>query len=207
MPIIAASGTLVEGQRDLHGSVPSRYTRVAIVLHWLIAALILFNLALGFFMEGFRPALRFIVVGLHISSGITVLALTVLRLVWRLVHRPPQFAGTMASWERATAHAAHWFMYFLMVAMPLTGWSLISARPPPAGFARIWSVLPLPMIAAISRLGPSVRKVLHPIFVDIHSIGGWIFITLLVLHAGAALKHQFYDKQAELARMGIGQLR
>ena len=183
-----------------------RYTAVAIALHWAIALLILFNLGLGFFMEGFARPLRVTVVGLHISSGITVLALTVFRLVWRLMHRPPQFPANMALWERTTAHAAHRFIYFLMLAMPLSGWSIISARPPPPGLARLWSVFPLPMLHPISQWDPSVRKSAHAAFVEIHSIGGWIFVAVLALHVGAALKHQFHDRQAEFARMGIGRL-
>ena len=69
----------------------ARYTSTAILLHWAIAACILFNLAVGFFMEGLDPDARKVVVGLHISSGMTVLALTAIRIVWRLTHAPPPF--------------------------------------------------------------------------------------------------------------------
>lgn len=109
----------------------NRYTSVAIILHWLIAALILFNFAVGYFMEGLPLPFRFTVVFLHISSGITVLALTVMRVIWRLTHEPPSYSARMKAWERHLAHAVHVFLYAAMVLMPLTGWAIISAHPPP----------------------------------------------------------------------------
>jgi cytochrome b561 len=81
-----------------------RYTSVAIALHWAIALFIAFNLSLGFFMEGFAKPLKAVVVPLHSSSGMTVLALTVLRVVWRVTHRPPPLHPEVPAWERAAAH-------------------------------------------------------------------------------------------------------
>lgn len=182
-----------------------RYTTVAIALHWAIAALIIFNLAFGFFMEGFKPPLKGIVVPLHISSGITVLALTVVRIVWRLTHKPPPFSSDLTAWERTAAHAVHGFLYFMMVAMPLTGWSIISAHPPrPGAGPVIWGLFRVPPISAVANIDPSIQVKAHDNFVELHSIGGWIMLALLGLHVAAALKHQFYDRHAEFARMGIG---
>lgn len=107
-----------------------RYTRVAMVLHWLIAALILYNLAIGYFMEGLSQPLRGIIILSHISSGITVLALTVIRVLWRLTHNPPAYPPEMKRWEHNVAHIVHFALYAAMVLMPLTGWALISANPP-----------------------------------------------------------------------------
>jgi cytochrome b561 len=183
-----------------------RYTTVAIALHWAIAALIIFNLGLGFFMEGLAPELKRIIIPLHISSGITVLVLTVLRIVWRLTHRPPPFLAGLAAWERSAAHAVHGLLYVLMLAMPLTGWALVSANQPrpDGGGIMLWSAIPWPAITALSRLEVSVQKPVHDSFVTAHNVGAWIMLSLLVLHVAAALKHQFVDRQAELARMGIG---
>ena len=108
-----------------------RYTRVAIILHWTIAALIVFNLSVGFFMEGFPLPLKLFVVGLHVSSGMTVLALTVARVVWRLLHEPPAHPAGTKRWERNTAHFAHFLLYAAMVLMPLTGWAIVSSHPAP----------------------------------------------------------------------------
>ncbi len=196
-----------------------RYTSVAIALHWVIATLILFNLAFGFFMEGFDPKWKGIVVALHASSGLTVLVLTVVRALWRLLHPAPPFPLGMAAWERGLAHAAHATIYFLMFAMPLTGWALISAHPIRAGTLPLlggllqsganlafWGVFKVPTIRSVALLDPQVQTAAHETLVNVHSIGGWIFVGLLALHVGAALKHQFLDRQAELARMGIGRI-
>jgi cytochrome b561 len=187
---------------------PLRYTSVAIALHWSIAALIVFNLSVGFFMEGFADPLKNIVVPLHISSGITVLVLTLLRILWRLTHRPPPLPAEMARWERVAAHGAHALLYVLMLAMTLTGWSIISAHPPnPHGGPKYWGLFHLPPIPVISHLQLTVQKAAHERFVQLHSVGAWIFLGLVSLHIAAALKHQFVDRQAELERMGLGRIR
>jgi len=108
-------------------ATPRRYTLVAIVLHWLIAAMILFNLATGFFHQSVPR----VAMAIHISSGITILILSVVRVIWRLTHRPPPFRSDLAPWERALAHLVHFLLYVAMVMMPLTGWAMISASPPP----------------------------------------------------------------------------
>jgi cytochrome b561 len=118
--------------RDLVSGAPrDRYTRVAIVLHWAIAAFIIFNLSIGFFMEGWPLPVRFVALMLHVSSGFTVLALTVARIIWRLLNEPPPYPAGMKPWERHTAHFAHFLLYAAMVLMPLTGWAILSAHSPP----------------------------------------------------------------------------
>ncbi len=182
-----------------------RYTTVAILLHWAIAALILLNIGVGFVMEGLAPPLKAVVVPFHFSCGITVLALTALRVLWRLTHRPPPLPPGMSPWERAAAHAAHGILYVLMIAMPLIGWSIISAHPPRAeGAARIWGILRLPAISPISHLGDAAQKAAHGLFVEAHTVGGWILVGVLALHVAGAMKHQWFDDRPELARMGIG---
>lgn len=233
-----------------HGGL--RYSTVAIVLHWAIALCIIFNLAFGYFMEGFSQPWRNTILSLHISSGITVLALTLLRVLWRITHEPPPMAPRVTVPERHAAHLVHFCLYAAMVFMPITGWSLISAHPPPgspgaiAAAARpvitppppvtkalpptgrpaakapaaapaaaahmIWGVFPLPLLRPIQIIGQTPgglapQKVLHDELVDSHAIGGYITIALLLLHILGALKHQFVDRERELARMGIGKIR
>jgi len=127
-------------QNEVSGARRDRYTRVAIVLHWAIAAFIVFNLCLGFFMERFTPTALM----LHSSSGLTVLALTVARVVWRLLNRPPQYPEGMKPWERHTAQFAHFLLYAAMVLMPLSGWSIVSAHSPPGsrGAVAEWGIRP-----------------------------------------------------------------
>ncbi|HTP38411.1 MAG TPA: cytochrome b [Steroidobacteraceae bacterium] len=185
--------------------VNQRYTTVAIVLHWAIAVLILFNLGFGFFMEGYPPSLKGVIIPMHISSGLTVLALTVLRILWRLAHKPPPFFATLAGWERGAAHGVHFALYLIMIGMPLTGWALISAHPYRPGMGpTIWWLLHVPAISPVAHMEVNAQQAAHESLVQAHSIGGWIAVGLLVLHVGAALKHQFFDREPEFRRMGVG---
>ena len=182
-----------------------RYTRIAITLHWAIAALILVNIAVGLVMEGLPQPQKSIAVPFHISCGMTVLALTIVRVLWRLTHKPPPFAPDWAPWERHAAHTAHGLLYVLMIAMPLIGWAIISAHPPrPQGAASIWGFIRLPALSPISHLAEPQQKAAHGTAVTAHSFGGWILMGVLVLHIAGALKHQWIDRHPELARMGIG---
>lgn len=126
-------------QNGVSAASRDRYSRVAIVLHWAIAAFIIFNLCSGFFIESWLhgklkdsapPQISWMSLVLHASSGLTVLALTVARVVWRLLNAPPPYPAAMKPWERHTAHFAHFLLYAAMVLMPLTGWAILSAHPP-----------------------------------------------------------------------------
>jgi cytochrome b561 len=182
-----------------------RYSAIAIALHWSIAVLILLNMAIGFVMEGLGAPLKAAVVPLHFSCGITVLALSCLRVGWRLTHRPPALPADFARWERAAAHSAHALLYVLMIVMPILGWCIISAHPPrPEGAASIWGLIRLPAISPIAQLGGAAQKQAHGWFVDAHCAGGWILAGILVLHIAGAFKHQWIDGRAGLGRMGIG---
>jgi cytochrome b561 len=133
-----------------------RYTRVAIVLHWAIAAFIVSNLCSGFFIESWLhgqlkdsapPQISWMSLVLHVSSGLTVLALTVARVVWRLLNDPPPHPAGMKPWERHTAHFAHFLLYAAMVLMPLTGWAILSAHPPAGSRDAATVGLPRPSVA------------------------------------------------------------
>ncbi len=196
-----------------------RYTNVAILLHWAIAALILFNLTTGLTFEYMSEGLEDALVPFHISSGISVLALTIVRIGWRLTHRPPPLLP-MAAWERGLAHAIHFLLYLAMIALPMTGWAMISAHvspPPPVQGAPappphrplIWGVLPLPKLAPIAKLGEGPGgetrlKETHETFETRHYYGGLVLLALFLLHVAGALKHQFVDRRREFGRMGVG---
>ena len=201
-----------------------RYTSVAIVLHWAIAALIIFNLATGLTFDFMSRATLLALVPFHISSGITVLALTVIRILWRLTHRPPPMLP-MPAWQKVLANTVYLLFYLAMIAAPMTGWALISAQadkaqaaagPPPAPGAQpkphrtmIWGVVPLPKLAPIVHQGEgpggeAKLKEVHETLEARHGTIGWILLGLLVLHVAGALKHQLVDRRRELARMGVG---
>lgn len=208
---------------DDRGGRALRYSNVAIVLHWAIAALIVYNLATGLFGDWLpRGAFAF-----HISAGITILVLTVVRIVWRLTHRPPPTLP-MSRPERALMHAVHALFYIAMLAVPLSGWAMVSANPPagsqgaayaaqgkPAkkrGPILIWNAIPLPLIAPVNEMGRAPEGVaeqheVHERLESVHGLGGWLLLALLALHIAGALKHQLIDRQRELARMGLGRAR
>ena len=112
----------------------SRYTSVAIALHWLIGLLVIGNLAGGLLLDSLFPedvaaaqAGRSFTIGLHKSFGLTILALTLVRIGWRLGHRPPALPGWMTAGEKAAARLTHAGFYGLMLVMPLSGWLMVSA--------------------------------------------------------------------------------
>jgi cytochrome b561 len=104
----------------------SRYTNVAILLHWAIAAMILFNLATGLFSDSMPRG----IMAIHISSGITILVLSLVRIAWRLTHKPPPYPSDMKQWERSLSHVVHFCLYAAMLLLPFSGWAMISASPP-----------------------------------------------------------------------------
>jgi cytochrome b561 len=169
---------------------PSRYTRVAIALHWTIALLIIVNLAIGLFHETlFRGGIP-----LHKSIGMLVLLLSIVRLIWRLTHRPPPLPASVKRWEKGLAHGVHWLLYALMILIPLSGWVFTSASPKrhPLEF---FGLFPLPMFPIAQDKGVS-----H-VVAERHEQLAWAMIALLVLHIGAALKHRFLDRDRTLDRM------
>jgi cytochrome b561 len=186
----------------------SRYSSVAIALHWAIAALIIFDLILGSVMQSFPQSIRFLLVRTHATAGLLVLLLSVLRVVWRMTHRPPPFSADMTAWERSLAHVAHYALYLMMLSMPLIGLAILSAHPPLPGHGiALLGPLQVPPIGFISRWQDPYQKAMHERFVGVHEAGGWIVLALLLLHVAGALKHQWIDKHAELARMGVGRVR
>ncbi len=175
-------------------STRSTYSRVAIALHWTIGALMILNVLGGFFHESFGKAAVPIIMPLHKATGILVLVLTVARLMWRLTHRPPPLAATVRSWERGLAHATHWSFYFLMFALPMTGWLMSSsgARKYSISFYGLFDVPFLPV---------AQDKAAANIFAERHQLLGYIIAALIILHILAALKHHRFDKDDTVVRM------
>ena len=172
-------------------TAPSRYTATAIALHWLLAAAILASLLVGNFMSDLPVSpLRLRLVNWHKWAGITILALSLLRLAWRLAHRPPPDVP-MTPWQRHAAHAVHRLMYLLFIAVPLAGWAYSSA----AGFQVVWfGVLPLPDFVAPDRALAATLRVLHALL-------AYTLAALVALHVAAVIKHQLVDRDGLLGRM------
>lgn len=179
----------------------SSYSRAAIGLHWLIALLILGNLAGGLWAESLLESadpeqrrLGFEVIQLHKSVGLTVLALTLVRIAVRLSSPPPPLPAHMTPTERRLAAISHGGFYLLMLGLPLSGWWMVSASPlgiPTVWFGLFdWPHLPVPVGRGPAEAASSV-----------HGVLGWMMAGLLVLHVLAALKHHWFDRDDVLARM------
>ena len=167
------------------------YSRVAIGLHWLLAAAIVGSLSVGVFMSDLDASpLKLRLYNWHKWAGITILLLSGLRLAWRLTHRPPPDAP-MPAWQRNSAHLTHALLYLLFFAVPLVGWAYSSA----AGFPVVlFGVLPLPDF-----VGPD--KTLAEAIKPWHGNLAFALAGLALLHAAAALKHHFIDRDGLLGRM------
>ena len=167
-----------------------RYTKVAIALHWGIAAIILFNLFLGIGHDALPREWK--VMPVHKALGIAVLALSVARLAWRLTHRPPPFADGVTRLERAGATAVHALLYALMIVVPLTGWLMVSGAETrrPLTFFWLFDIPYLPVGRAAGAFG-------H----DAHELLGYLMLGLVVLHVAAALWHHLVRRDATLTHM------
>lgn len=177
-----------------------RYDDIAIGFHWLIALLILGLLGVGKFMTGLEPddPLRFALTQWHKTFGITVLLLSVLRVLWRLSHRPPPDPASLPRWQKFAAHGTHLLLYGLMLVIPITGWILVSVSPLDVD-TLLFDVIPWPHLPPFPDL-PN-REALEHDFAEYHELAGNLLILLLLAHAGAALKHHFIDKDTILVRM------
>jgi cytochrome b561 len=160
-------------------------------LHWLIAVLIALNFAAVWVAETMPRPARMQIMANHKSIGLTVLLLTVLRIAWRLIHRPPPFQRTLQPWEAMLARAVHGIFYVLMIGIPLTGWSMVSSGGPVRVFG-LFSVPALP-VPTSDTAGDT--------FHDVHEKLAWLMLALFVLHLVGALKHQFLDRDRTLGRM------
>ena len=176
--------------------VAPRYTPVAIVLHWVLGVAILGLFAVGVYMADlpFSP-LRLKLYNWHKWAGVTLLALSVLRLLWRLTHRPPALPQAislaMPTWQIRAYHATHHLMYLLFFAVPLIGWAYSSA----AGFPIVW----FGQIALPDFVSPN--KELAALIKPLHELSALALVGLAGLHVAAALKHQWIDRDGLLSRM------
>ncbi len=191
-------------------SAGRRYDRVAMSLHWLIAIAIILNLALGWWMheamtQGSQQALATQAYQWHKSIGLSVLGLSLLRLIWRLAHRPPALPHSMASWERRAAGLTHVAFYVLMLSLPLSGWLYVSTQwrgDAPLSVPTLWfGWWEVPHLLGLNQMGDVLRSQWADRFALTHELLANLTIALLLLHVGAALKHQFLSRDDVMLRM------
>lgn len=177
---------------EIAGSA-SRYSRTAMALHWAIALLVICTIPLGLFGASSESAAAQTATNTHKSIGILILALTLVRVGWRLGHKPPPLPDTMKPVLRWIAKATHVLFYVLLLVLPLSGWWMSSAVPErhPFGYG-FFDVPFLPVPRGFASAGPA-----HFVHVNL----GFLMIGLVVLHVLAAIKHLLVDDDDVVARM------
>jgi cytochrome b561 len=170
----------------------SKYSKGAILLHWLIAILILGNIAGAMLTEGLPKETRGLIMGMHKSFGIAVLFLALVRIAWRLTHRPPAKPDSLATWEIWSARLVHFLFYALMILVPLSGWVWMSAGGWPIEMFGLFTMPALPV---------EHSKALADTMHERHETLGLVTLGLAALHILGSLKHQFADRMPFIQRM------
>lgn len=169
----------------------SHYTRTAVALHWSMAGLVISALFMGWTMTGMEisPS-RVKVYNYHKWIGVTVLALAVVRVVWRVTHRAPPLPA-MPRWQHIAAHAGHGLLYLLLLAVPLAGWVFSNASGYPVVYL---GKLPLPDLVERNRE-------LAQTWLEVHETLAITLAVLVAVHVLAALQHHFIARDNTLRRM------
>jgi len=177
-------------------SSPVRYNRVAIALHWIVATLVIGQFALGWLMPEIAkqpPGARAAAFNFHKSLGPTLLALMLLRLTWRLTHKPPALPAAMPAWQSRLAHGTHWLIYATLIALPLVGY-LGSEF---SGYPVKYFGIALPAWLGKNPQAKDLMSLAHLTLT-------WVLAGAVTLHLAGVVKHGLVDNDGLLARMGIG---
>jgi cytochrome b561 len=172
---------------DLHAS----YSAFSRWVHWLTLALFVALFALGWYRDLLPQTMRGSALQLHKSFGITVLALTILRLIWRFIAGVPAIPADLPAWQKLGARASHAVLYLLLLAQPLVGWLWSSVGTKPINF---FFLVQLPWL-----IGPD--KQLNRTLGNLHGLIAYALLIVIALHAAAALYHHFIRKDRVLLGM------
>ena len=176
---------------DVGSTAGPRYTKVAIWLHWLIGLSVIANIGLAMLTEGLGREAHMAAMGVHKALGMTILVLTVLRILWRLSHRAPPLPASVAAWQRTASKIVHFLFYALLILLPLSGWVWMSAAGRGIDYFGLFT------IPAITGSDKALADVMH----ERHELLGLTMLALVVIHILAALKHWLVDKSGVNARM------
>jgi cytochrome b561 len=177
----------------------NRYSLVAMLLHWVLGFAILGAFGMGLYLDDlpFSPA-KLQLINWHKWAGVCILFLSVVRLLWRLTHRPPALPGkvlaAMPSWQQAAYHGVHHTLYLLFFVVPLMGWAYSSAKGYPIV---LFGMLPLPdLVGKDEALAHTLKEA--------HELTAFLLVGLALLHIAAAIKHHVVDRDGLLDRMRPG---
>lgn len=169
-----------------------RYSTGAMILHWAIAIAVIWDWRLAEAAEHAPRGEHFAVLQPHFALGMAILVLTVVRLIWRLIHPAPPFSSDLARWEKVLARMVHVVFYVLLIGLPLMAWIGTSMWNQPTDFFG-WFTIPNLPFAENRRTGHDLQ--------ELHGTLGEVMLWLIVLHVVGALKHQLWDKDGDLYRM------
>jgi cytochrome b561 len=173
-------------------SAQARYSKGAMIFHWVIAVLVIVNWRLVEAAEHASKADAGAFVGNHKAIGISILVLTLGRLAWRLTHKVPPLPASMAGWEKLLSRTVHVVFYIMLVGLPLGGWLAGSFAGKDISYFGAFTIPGLPV-------GENMD--LAKAIMGFHKTGGEVLIYLIGLHILGALKHAFIDKSGGLRRM------
>ena len=177
-------------------STATAWGSIAKAFHWLVAALVIYSIAYGWWMTHLAAREgRLALYALHSSIGYDLLLLLLLRLAWRSIDRAPAPPGDSKRWERLAARAVHALLYALLLAVSIGGWLLLGT------FSRriegtLLGLVPIPP--------PALGRSLHDVLEKSHEVLSYVLLALVALHVAAALRHHFIKKNDVLQRMWMG---
>jgi cytochrome b561 len=177
-----------------------RYDLIAITLHWIMAICIILMLGSGFAFDfiDMPKSFKFDLYQWHKSLGIVLLIVVFIRIGWRLFHRPPDEPEELSKRDAILSRVGHWVLYVMMVAMPIVGWMMVSSSP--YGLPTfIFGLFEWPHIPGLSN-----NETINTMAKQMHWIGGWLFLSIIIIHTLAVVKHYYFDNINLLRRMGIG---
>ena len=174
----------------------TRYTRVAIALHWLIGLAVLGQIGFGFLLDDLAPRgtpARAATINLHKSIGIVLFVLIAARLLWRLRHAPPAWPAAMPAWQQGVARFGHRALYACMLISPLAGYTASNFSKHGVRFFGLH----------LAPWGPDLRHV-YDALNGLHVATTWLLTALVVGHVAVSLKHAFIDRDGVFSRMWPG---
>jgi cytochrome b561 len=174
----------------------NRYTKTAIILHWVIALGLIVNIGLALSIGYVGDENIRFVINNHKSIGVTLLGFALMRIIWRMSHQPPAYPYQQPKLERLAANGTHLLLYALMLMIPLSGWMHDSAWKSASEISMYWfGIFEWPRIDAIMEIEPVFKEQLHDIFGGIHTWLSYTLYSLVSLHIVAALMHHYSKTQ------------
>ena len=190
---------LKAGTQAAPAAKQTRYSSVAIILHWTIAAALALQIVLGWRIGDVEGVTRTAVLQLHKTIGVTILVLTVVRMIWRMTKKPPAMDSSLTPIERFASHWVHMGFYAALMALPLTGWAMVSAQR--VGAMKLLGGLRWPDFPIVTALPGDLQDTLADLLDKSHSALVWVMLGLIALHVAGALKHHYISKDPTVSRM------